>query len=65
MDEVLHEYGINSINELSNEDLFDGVLLAVAHNEFINLEIKSLLKPNAVVYDVKSILDKNQVDGRL
>jgi nucleotide sugar dehydrogenase len=64
--EVLREYGIKSMTELSNEDNnFDGAILAVAHKEFLDINIKSLLKTNSVVYDVKSILEKSEVDGRL
>ena len=64
-EEVLHEYGIKSLNKLSGQELFDGALLAVAHNEFLDVDIKSMLKSNSVVYDVKSILNKDHVDGRL
>lgn len=65
-EEVFHEYGINSVNELSDTDhSFDGAILAVAHNEFLKLNIRSVLKSNSVVYDVKSVLDKISVDGRL
>lgn len=35
---------------------FDAVVLGVAHNEFLNLDLKLILKDNAVVYDVKGIL---------
>lgn len=65
-EEVMHEYGLNSLQELTSSDCFyDGVILAVAHNEFINMDLRSILKPVSIIYDVKSILDKNIVDGRL
>lgn len=35
---------------------YDAVVLGVAHNEFLNLDLKLNLKENAVVYDVKGIL---------
>ena len=35
---------------------YDAVVLGVAHNEFLNLDLKLSLKENAVVYDVKGIL---------
>lgn len=65
-EEVLKEYGISSIKELSglHRD-FDGAILAVSHNEFLDVDIQQLLKSNAVVYDVKSVLEKVKVDGRL
>jgi len=64
--EVLREYGIDSIKELSNlHNNFDGAILAVSHKEFLNVDIKRRLKSNSVVYDVKSVLEKVNVDGRL
>ncbi len=44
---------------------YDAVILTVAHAEFLQLPIRSYLKKLGVVYDVKSALDKSQVDGRL
>ncbi len=47
-------------------DKYDAVILAVAHNEFKNLNIRSLLKTKeGVVYDVKGILPREIVDSRL
>lgn len=61
---VKREYGINIVRDLPKEK-FDAVILAVAHKEFLNLDIKSLVKEVGVVYDVKGILDRNIVDERL
>ena len=61
---VKHEYGIEVTNELPNNK-FDAVILAVAHNEFAQLNVKSLLNETAVVYDVKGFLDREIVDVRL
>jgi len=44
---------------------FDAVILAVAHNEFIPLELRQFGKANCVVYDVKGVAERGQVDGRL
>ena len=63
--EVKKEYNINIINELSTSEKYDAVILGVAHKEFLSLDIKSLLNDNTVVYDVKGILPKEVVDGRL
>ncbi len=62
--QVKHEYGINVTNELPT-DKFDTVILAVAHKEFSQLDISSLIKNNSVVYDVKGVLDRSIIDGRL
>ena len=64
-DLVKKEYDIEVINHLSDNELFDVAILAVAHNEFSNIDIKSLMKENSVIYDVKGFLDRNIVDGRL
>ncbi len=61
---VSHEYNINIVNELPSEK-FDAVILAVAHKEFVELDIKLLLNEDAIVYDVKGVLDRNITDGRL
>lgn len=63
-DAVRKEYGIDIVNELPN-DKFDAVILGVAHKEFAELDIKELVKENGVIYDVKGILDRNIIDGRL
>ena len=44
---------------------FDGIILAVAHTEFLNLNISEFKKKKSVLYDVKGVLPYDQVDGRL
>ena len=61
---AMHEYGLEVINELPTAK-FDAAIMAVAHNELKNLDVKSLVKDNSVIYDVKGILPKDLVDGRL
>lgn len=65
--EVTEEYSLTTLN--NNEDLknnYDAIILAVAHNEFLDLNLNSLTKNNkSVIYDVKGILDKKTIDGRL
>ncbi len=56
-DEVNNEYGIKIINKPSKFK-FDAIILAVAHNEFKELDIESLKKDkSSVVYDVKGFLE--------
>ena len=62
---VKKEYDIDITNTLSDEETFDAVILAVAHKEFLNLDVKTLLNTNGVVYDVKGVLDRKIVDDRL
>jgi len=62
--EVLHEYGITSNNTLPS-NTYDAIVMAVAHKDFLTLDMGGLLKSNHVVYDVKGMLDRNFVSGRL
>lgn len=66
---VKHEYDIE-ISGKKYEDLvgqFDAVILGVAHNEFKGKNIRELLAnyERGVVYDVKGILNREMIDGRL
>ena len=62
---VKREYGVDIVSELPVGEKFDAVILAVAHNQFKELDVKSLVVDNGVVYDVKGALDRSVVDGRL
>lgn len=63
---VKHEYGIDIVNELPKER-FSAAIIAVAHRQFREMEIdfNSLLEANHVIYDVKAIMPRELVDGRL
>ena len=63
-DAVKHEYGVEITNELPS-DKYDAVILAVSHHEFESLYVKALVKDGGVIYDVKGVLPKEIVDGRL
>ena len=62
---VRHEYGIDVVNELPAGASFDACILAVAHNEFLGMDVRSLVRPGGVIYDVKGILPREIIDGRL
>ena len=63
--EVKREYNIDITNQLDASEKYDAIILGVAHKEFLSLDIRANLNTNGVIYDVKSILDKNIIDGRL
>lgn len=63
--EVQHEYQMEISNTLDATKKYDAIILGVAHKEFLDIDIKTLLNENGVVYDVKGILDRNIIDGRL
>lgn len=62
--EVKEEYAI-TITDKVPEAKYDAIVMTVAHNQFVNMDISSLLNKNGVVYDVKSVLPKSLVNGRL
>lgn len=64
-EEVRNEYGLELTGSLSEGKKYDAVVLTVAHNEFLELDIPSLVKENHVVYDVKGCLNPEWVDDRL
>lgn len=64
--EVKKEYGIEVISKLNDQQcLYDGIILAVSHDDFTKIDFKSMMQPNGILYDVKSFLPKKNVDGRL
>ena len=64
VEHVKCEYGIDICNELPKEK-FDAVILGVAHQQFTDLNVKKLIVEGGVIYDVKGMLDRQIVDGRL
>ena len=60
--EVQREYRLSLLDKIVIDD-YDAIVLAVAHNELKSLDLKT--NKNRVVFDIKSILDKDVVDGRL
>ncbi len=62
-DEVLSEFNIETIKDFKK---YDSIIIAVAHDEFKKLEFKSLKKSDrSIIYDIKGILKKSQINGRL
>jgi len=60
---VYDKYDIQLVNTLNK---YDGIILAVGHSSFKDLDYNNLKsQPNAVIFDVKSFLDKNIIDARL
>ncbi len=66
-EEVKEEYGINTVKDPKNLEgkKYDAIILAVAHNEFNDLKLDDLKNSDAVVYDCKGVLDRDQIDARL
>ena len=64
LEDVKTEYGI-TVTNIIPENTFESVILAVAHREFLKLDLRSFLKKDGVLYDVKGVLPLEQVDLRL
>ncbi|MCF7970300.1 MAG: Vi polysaccharide biosynthesis UDP-N-acetylglucosamine C-6 dehydrogenase TviB [Methylococcaceae bacterium] len=66
-EEAMHEYGILPITSLE-DNKYDAILLAVAHEQFKKMDIKqvrALGKPDAVIYDLKYLFSAELTDERL
>ncbi len=64
--EARHEYGLSLASPGQGE--YDAIVVAVGHQEFKALGapgIRAFGKPGAVLYDVKYVLPREAVDGRL
>ena len=64
---VKNDHGVDVSNTLSDK-LYDAIIIAVAHDDFRNMEIEDfqkLTKENNVIFDIKSILSYKDSDGRL
>jgi UDP-N-acetyl-D-galactosamine dehydrogenase len=65
--EAQHEYGITVVSEPA-PGTYDAIIIGVAHEQFValgNEGIRRFGRPNLVLYDIKHVLSKDQVDGRL
>ncbi|MEX2206964.1 MAG: Vi polysaccharide biosynthesis UDP-N-acetylglucosamine C-6 dehydrogenase TviB [Myxococcota bacterium] len=66
-DEALREHGLRSV-AAPEPGSYDAVILAVAHRQFVALGaagVRAFGKPVSILYDVKSVLPREAVDGRL
>ena len=61
--EVKKEYNIIITKKLKK---YDAIILAVAHDEFLNMPLVELKNTkDSIIYDIKSVLDKSIINGRL
>ena len=64
-EEVNEEYGWTSVKKITDVKRFDAIILTVAHNEFLTLDLERFSKAKKVIYDVKGILPSHLIDARL
>jgi UDP-N-acetyl-D-glucosamine/UDP-N-acetyl-D-galactosamine dehydrogenase len=63
-----HEYGVNLLGSIPGPGLYDALVVAVAHDQFKELGINGLRRlanGRALIYDIKGLFGKDEVDGRL
>ena len=66
--EAKHEYGVDVLTELPAPNQFDGIMVAVAHDQFKSMGeagVRALGKAQHIVYDLKYVLPRNGSDLRL
>lgn len=63
--EVKNVFGINLIKESDLKNQYQAIVLTVAHQDFKGFDIKKYKSESCVVFDVKSFLKRELVDGRL
>jgi UDP-N-acetyl-D-galactosamine dehydrogenase len=63
--EVKAAYNLEIMNKVNNSDLYDAVIVAVSHNEFLDFDYQKIKRNNGVIFDTKACLDRTLVDGRL
>lgn len=64
-EEVRREYNINTLVHYPEKNGYDIILLVVAHNEFLKINLKEHKEKGCLIYDVKGLFRLNEVDGRL
>ncbi|WBV61576.1 nucleotide sugar dehydrogenase [Chryseobacterium camelliae] len=64
-EEVKHEYGIDILSSLVEGKKYNSIIIAVSHDEFLDMDLNLLKKENAVIFDTKACLSRDEVDARL
>lgn len=66
--EAKREYAVSLLETMPECCKYESLVLAVAHDEFRDAGINGLMRlinSDSVIYDIKGLFDKNDVDGRL
>lgn len=62
--EVKHEYGYTILDSPPTQP-YECIIIAVAHKEFLTMDIRQFASDKSVIYDTKGILDPALADARL
>ena len=63
--EVKREYGLDILNEVDQHIVYDAIVVAVAHSEFLKFDYQKVKRNNGVIFDTKAFLNRELVDARL
>lgn len=63
--EVEHEYNIRIKKAIDETVVYDAIVVAVAHNEFLTFDYQKVRRNNGVIFDTKACLHRSLVDARL
>ena len=61
---VQTDYGIHLIDDISQKD-YQLIILAVAHDEFLSIDFGKIKNSDTIIFDTRSVLNREWVDGRL
>ncbi len=63
LEEVFKEYGIKLVSQLRT---YDAIVLAVSHNEFLEIDFSRILNDkSSIIFDIKAFLNREIVHARL
>jgi UDP-N-acetyl-D-galactosamine dehydrogenase len=64
-EELKREYGVPVMKTVDVNKKYEAVILAVAHEEFKTFDFEKYYNQKTVIFDVKAVVDRQWVDGRL
>jgi UDP-N-acetyl-D-galactosamine dehydrogenase len=65
VEELESEYNISTIKTFDTTKRYEALILAVAHDVFKTFDFERYHAEGAIVFDVKAVVDRQLVDGRL
>lgn len=63
--DVHEEYGVKVIDHLNIDTNYKALIVAVAHEEFLDINYSSFRNKGSIIFDTKSFINRELVDGRL
>ena len=63
--EVQQQYAVRVLPIIPTGNIYDAIVVAVAHGEFVDFDYPKIKRDNGVLFDIKACLDRALVDGRL